>query len=121
MEGEGNPPQDLGNPVNPGNDDEGQGDHTSTRRLVRAATPRRVSKHEVHEPSAHDEDLPICEKKVGNYRRILNVLNGSMEDKCVDMVNVRVFVNESSHSSWTMISPVSIIIAFGIQQAGSVS
>ena len=36
-----NPPQDLGHPVNPGNDDEGQGDYTSTRRLVRAATPRR--------------------------------------------------------------------------------
>ena len=30
-----NPPQDLGHPVNPGNNDEGQGDHTGTRRLVR--------------------------------------------------------------------------------------
>ena len=30
-----NPPQDLGYPVNPGNVDEGQGDQTSARRLVR--------------------------------------------------------------------------------------
>ena len=34
------PPQDLGYPVNLTDDDEGQGDHTTTRRLVRAATPR---------------------------------------------------------------------------------
>ena len=30
-----NPSQDLGYPVNPGNYDEGQGDHTCIRRLVR--------------------------------------------------------------------------------------
>ena len=30
-----NPPQELGHPVNPGNNDEGQGDHIGTRRLVR--------------------------------------------------------------------------------------
>ena len=33
-------PQALGHPVNPGNEDEEQSDHTGTRRLVRAATPR---------------------------------------------------------------------------------
>ena len=37
-----NPPQDLGCPVNLGNDDEGQGDHTCTRRLVRT-TPLQKS------------------------------------------------------------------------------
>ena len=31
-----NPPQDLGNLVNPGNVDDGQGSQTGTRRLVRA-------------------------------------------------------------------------------------
>ena len=32
---------------------------------------------------------------------LLNNLNGSINDKCVDMENVQVFVYESSHSSWT--------------------
>ena len=32
---------------------------------------------------------------------LLNNLNGSINDKCVDMANVQVFVYESSHSSWT--------------------
>ena len=45
----------------------------------------RISKHEVHEPSAHDEDLPFLTKEFGNYRRIPNILSGSIEDKCVDM------------------------------------
>ena len=35
-----NPPQGLGFPVNPVNDDAGQGDHTSTRRLVRTPQPK---------------------------------------------------------------------------------
>ena len=43
----------------------------------------RVSKHEVHEPLVHDEDLPVPAKEVGNYSRILNIFNGSIEDKNV--------------------------------------
>ena len=39
----GNPPQELGHPVNPENDDEGQGDHTRTRRLERITLDRKVS------------------------------------------------------------------------------
>ena len=61
----------------------------------------RGSKHEVHEPSVHGEDLPFPTKEAGNCRRLLNILNGSIKDKCVDMGNFHVFVNESSHSSWT--------------------
>ena len=61
----------------------------------------RVSKHDVHESSVHDEDVPFLTKEAGNYSRLLNILNESIEDKCVDMENVHVFVNESSHSSWT--------------------
>ena len=37
----------------------------------------------------------------GDYRSILNVLNGSIEDKYIDMGNVYGFIDESSHSSWT--------------------
>ena len=36
-------------------------------------------------------------KKLG----MLNVLNGSSEDKCIDMGNVHGFIDESRHSSWT--------------------
>ena len=94
------PPQDLGYPVNPGNVDEGQGDHTSTRRRVRGSDSKnRVSKHEVHEPSIYDENPPSVTKEVGTYDRILNIFTGSIEDRCVEMENVHVFVNESSHSS----------------------
>ena len=42
-----NPPQDLGYPVNPGNVDEGQGDHTSTRRLVRTTQNPDVERSQV--------------------------------------------------------------------------
>ena len=73
-----------------------------TRRLVRVATPRPgVSKHAVHEPSVHDEDLPFLTKEFGNYSRLPNILNGSIKDKFVHMESVHVFVNESSHASWT--------------------
>ena len=59
----------------------------------------RVSKHELHEPSMHDEDLPYLAKEVGSYSILLNIFNGSIKDKCVDIGNVHVFVNGSSHSS----------------------
>ena len=52
-------------------------------------------------PLIHDEGLPFPTDEVGNYSRILNIFNGSIKDTCVDMVNVHVFVNESSHSSGT--------------------
>ena len=42
----------------------------------------------------------IPTEEVGNSSRLLTILNGSIKDKCVDMVNGHVFVNESSHSSW---------------------
>ena len=59
------------------------------------------SKYEVHEPSVHDKYLPLSAKEVGNYRSILNGLNGSIEDTCIDMENVYGFIDECSHSSWT--------------------
>ena len=46
-------------------------------------------------------DLPVPTKEIGNYSRLLNFLNGSIQNKCVDMENVHVLVDESSHSSWT--------------------
>ena len=135
-----NPPQDLGHPVDRVNVDEGQGDHTSTRRLARTTqnlevelsqvrrqehaqnsdfwkqgdgeessnstctgseSKNRVSEHEVHEPSVPDEGLPCFAREVGNYSKLPNILTRSIKNKCVDLVNVHVFVNESSHSSWT--------------------
>ena len=36
------------------------------------------SEHEVHEPSIHDQDLPLAAKEVGDYRKLLNFLNGSI-------------------------------------------
>ena len=33
----------------------------------------RVSEHEVHKPSIHDESLPFHAKEVGNYSRVLNI------------------------------------------------
>ena len=140
-----NPSQDLGYPVNLGNDDKGQGDLTRTRKLVQTTQKSRrrtfssettgkcsnfrfletgrpggsfalylheetcvgrnslngISKYEVHEPSVHDEDLPFSTKEVENYRSILNVLNGSIEDKCKEMRNVCGFITESRHPSWT--------------------
>ena len=47
---------------------------TSTRKLVRTATPwTEFSKHEVREPSVHDEDLPFLTKEVGNCSRLLEI------------------------------------------------
>ena len=43
----------------------------------------------------------IFSKEVGNYSKVLSICTWSIKDQCVDMVNVHVFVNESSHSSWT--------------------
>ena len=75
---------------------------TRTRTLVRVATPRPgVPKQATHEPSVRDEDLPFHAREFGNYSRLLNILNGSIQDKCVHMENVHVFVDESSHASWT--------------------
>ena len=45
----------------------------------------RTSKHEAHDPSAHDEDLPFLTKEFGKYSRLPNILSGSIEDTCVDM------------------------------------
>ena len=83
-------------------DQEESSNSGSTRRLVRAATPRtefhnmRYANHQYMTKVFH-----FLTKEVGNYSRILNMFNGSIKDKCVDMRNVHVFVNESSHSSWT--------------------
>ena len=62
----------------------------------------RVSEQKrIHDPSIHDQDLSDPAKEIRNVSRILKFLNGSIKNKCVDMVYVHVFVDESSHSSWT--------------------
>ena len=93
------------------------GSQTSTRRLLRTTqspeiecsqlrrqeketctgsdSKSRVSNHEVHKKSKQDEGLSFPAKEVGDYSRTLNISNGSIEDKCVAVGNVHVFVNES--------------------------
>ena len=56
-----------------------------------------ISEYEVHEPSIHDKDLSFSAEEVVIYRSIVNVLNGSIEDKCIDLVNVYGFIDESRH------------------------
>ena len=63
-----------------------------TESCVGTNSKNRISKHEVHEPSAHDQDLTFLTKEFGNYRRIPNILIGSIEDTCVDM---RMFMSSS--------------------------
>ena len=46
--------------------------------------------------SQQDEGLPFHAQEVGDYSRTLNISSGSIEDKCVAVGNVHVFVNESS-------------------------
>ena len=95
------PPQNLGHRVGPGNVDEGQGIQTGTRKLVQTANPRiefQIMKYTNHHYMT--KVFPFL-PKVGNYSRLLNIFDGIFEDKCADMGNVHVFVNESSHSSWT--------------------
>ena len=142
MEGEGKSAR-LGTSGQSGDDDEGQGDHTSTwrlvrltqnpeversqkrrpekaqnsdswkqfnqeestnsvntRRLVRAATPRtdfQNMKHTNHQYMT--KNFQISQKNLGIQTKIFNILNGTINNKCVDMGNVHVFVNESSHPS----------------------
>ena len=80
--------------------------HWVPGKLVRAVTPRTEfqNMNEVHKPSIHDEGLPLFAKEVGNYSRVLRICIWSFKDLCVDMENIHVFVNESSRSSWTMLS-----------------
>ena len=42
----------------------------------------------------------VFAKEVGNVRSERNILNGSIQNKCMDMENVYDFVDESRHSSW---------------------
>ena len=49
----------------------------------------RVSEHEIHEQSIHEQDLSVL-AKVGNVSRRLNFLDASIQNKCVDK---RMFVS----------------------------
>ena len=90
-----NPPQDLGYPVNRENVDAGQGDHTSTKKLVRAVNTRT----EFHQFLT--KVFQSLQKKSGITTGYSTCAMEAIKTFCVDMENVHVFVNESSHSSWT--------------------
>ena len=55
-----------------------------TRRLV-GCVKTRVSEHEIHEPSIHDQDLSVPAEEVGNVSKRLNFLDASIQNKCIDM------------------------------------
>ena len=54
----------------------------------------------MHEPSIPDEGLPVLTKEVGNYSSPLKFVDGRINNKCVDMRNVHVLVDESCRPSW---------------------
>ena len=56
----------------------------------------RVPEHETHEPSIHEQDLSVSAKEIHDA----TIPNASMQNKCIDMGNVHVFADESSHPSW---------------------
>ena len=60
----------------------------------------RITKHEIHEPSTHEQDLSVSAKEIGNVSKRRNILSASFQNKCIEMVNVHVFVDESRLSSW---------------------
>ena len=54
-----NLPQDLGNPVNPGNVDEGQSDHTNTRNLVQTTQNPEVERSQVKRQQLQERNFKI--------------------------------------------------------------
>ena len=64
-----NPPQDLGYPVNQGNVDEGQGSHTSTRRLLRTTKNPEVERSQAkRQKNAQNSDS----RKQGDHEESSN-------------------------------------------------
>ena len=77
------------------------GNSTIRRKLRILLAQGNLCKQQIQERNFENKDLPFSAEEVGNYRSMLNVLNGSIEDKCIDMGNVHGFIDESPHSSWT--------------------
>ena len=71
---------------------------TSSRKL--ATSSPKLKKHGMHEPSIHEHDLSVFADEVVNVCNQRNILNGSIQNKCIDVVNVCDFVDESRHSLW---------------------
>ena len=95
--------------VNLGNVDEGQGSRTRTRRLVRTTQNPEVERSQVQrQENAQNSNSwkqcdrvessnSTCTKRLARATFSLEALLG----QCVVMEKFLVFVNESSHSSWT--------------------
>ena len=60
----------------------------------------RIEKHGIHEASIHEQDLSVLAKEIGNVIKRRNILNVSLQNKCIDIGNVHVFVDASRHPSW---------------------
>ena len=76
---ERNSSQNFGYLVNPENAECGNSLQTASKSEI------IVSKHEIHEPSTHDLDLSVLTKDFGRYSKLLNFLNKSSKNKCVNM------------------------------------
>ena len=60
----------------------------------------RVQKHGIHKPSMHGSDLSKFGEEIRNVCNQRNILNGRMQNQCVDMQIVFSFVDESRHPPW---------------------
>ena len=125
-----NPPQDLWDPVNPENVDEERGGHSTlgnrcglTQALIQSNILKWGDRKTLflQTPGNMETGMNLrtaqgnlCgrwtqrqifrtwrSQSFNAWPRSLNICNGSTEDQCISMGIVRVFVNESSHSSWT--------------------
>ena len=82
-------------------DQEESSNCTGTRRFVRAGTPTTEFQNMKYTNHPYMTKVFRLLQKNEIFCRILFIFMGSNKGKCVDMENVHVFVNESSHSSWT--------------------
>ena len=73
-------------------------DSKISRKLCSSIT--RTEKHGIHEPSLHEQDLSVFAEEIGNVCKQRNILNGRIQNKCIDMEHVYDFVDASRHSSW---------------------
>ena len=77
----------------------------ASRKLVREDQLQKHSDERKHSNTKSTRKLAACTPELGNYgignvSKRRNLFNASIQNKCIDMENVRVFVNESRHPSW---------------------
>ena len=69
----------------------------------------------MHEPSIHEQDLFVFAKEVVDVRNKRNIINESIQNKCIGMGNVNDLVDESRHPPWA-----ELCVEFGNLQEHSI-